>query len=82
MSNKYPFKVGDIIHNIEANCIFTIIGIRRNQLELQMITRGREDIKILDMRKKHFHEQLYSDKGTEVLRYYPVLTNKPVKKQQ
>ena len=33
---KYPFKIGDIIHNMESKTIFTIISIKRMHVKLQI----------------------------------------------
>lgn len=78
---KYPFKIGDVIHNMASQTIFTIISIERMHVKLQITENANMHKKIFDLDKKALFEQLYSDRGKELLKYYPVINNKPANKK-
>lgn len=68
MSLKWPYKVGDIILNIEANVIFCIDKITKKNIHFYC-TRS---LRTYEMEKLKFKEQIESELGKQVLIYYKI----------
>jgi hypothetical protein len=68
VSKKYPYQIGDLIHNKKSKLLFLIENIDKTGVYFHIMP----DDKRMYMKKCSLKDQLESEQGKESLVYYSI----------